>query len=110
MATSPAWTGSTARSCGCCKGRADHQPRFEREGESQPGGLPAAGGKLRAEGVIRKTVALLEPAAADMATLVIVGVVLDRSTPEAFTDFEEAARGISGCLECHLVAGSSTTS
>ena len=34
--------------------------------------------KLRAEGVIRKTVALLEPAAADMATLVIVGVVLDR--------------------------------
>ena len=67
--------------------------------------------KLRTEGVIRKTVALLlEPAAADMATLVIVGVVLDRSTPEAFTDFEEAARGISGCLECHLVAGSSTTS
>ena len=65
--------------------------------------------KLRTEGVIRKTVALLEPAAADMATLVIVGVVLDRSTPEAFTDFE-AARGISGCLECHLVAGSSTTS
>ena len=41
---------------------------FERAGESQPGGLPAAGGKLRAEGVIRKTVALLEPAAADMAT------------------------------------------
>ena len=61
--------------------------------------------KLRTEGVIRKTVALLEPAAADMATLVIVGVVLDRSTPEAFTDFEEAARGISGCLECHLVSG-----
>ncbi|WZB61577.1 winged helix-turn-helix transcriptional regulator [Achromobacter xylosoxidans] len=62
--------------------------------------------KLRTEGVIRKTVALLEPAAdMDMATLVIVGVVLDRSTPEAFTDFEEAARGISGCLECHLVAG-----
>ena len=56
--------------------------------------------------MIRKTVALLEPAAADMATL----VMLDRSTPEAFTDFEEAARGISGCLECHLVAGSSTTS
>ncbi|MGE8641430.1 MAG: Lrp/AsnC family transcriptional regulator, partial [Achromobacter sp.] len=61
--------------------------------------------KLKAEGVIKKTVALLEPAAVDMATLVIVGVVLDRSTPESFTDFEEAARGISGCLECHLVAG-----
>lgn len=25
--------------------------------------------------------------------------------PESFTDFEAAARGISGCLECHLVAG-----
>jgi DNA-binding Lrp family transcriptional regulator len=61
--------------------------------------------KLKAEGVIKKTVALLEPADVDMATLVIVGVVLDRSTPESFTDFEEAARGISGCLECHLVAG-----
>ncbi len=61
--------------------------------------------KLKNEGVIRKTVALLEPAEVDMATLVIVGVVLDRSTPESFTDFEAAARGISGCLECHLVAG-----
>ncbi|MGE8704078.1 MAG: Lrp/AsnC family transcriptional regulator [Achromobacter sp.] len=61
--------------------------------------------RLKSEGVIRKTVALLEPADLDMATLVIVGVVLDRSTPDSFTDFEEAAKGISGCLECHLVAG-----
>ena len=61
--------------------------------------------KLKAEGIIGKTVALLEPAEVEMATLVIVGVVLDRSTPESFTDFEAAARGISGCLECHLVAG-----
>jgi len=61
--------------------------------------------RLRAEGVIRRTVALVEPAAVAMGTLVIVGVVLDRSTPESFEDFEAAARGISGCLECHLVAG-----
>lgn len=61
--------------------------------------------RLRTEGVIRRTVALVEPAAVAMGTLVIVGVVLDRSTPESFGDFEAAARGISGCLECHLVAG-----
>jgi len=61
--------------------------------------------RLRAEGVIRRTVALVEPDAVAMGTLVIVGVVLDRSTPESFADFEVAARGISGCLECHLVAG-----
>lgn len=61
--------------------------------------------KLKAQGVIRRTVALLEPAAAELTTLVIVGVVLDRSTPDSFADFEEAAKGISGCLECHLVAG-----
>ena len=32
--------------------------------------------KLKGEGIIRKTVALLEPGEVDMATLVIVGVVL----------------------------------
>ena len=40
-----------------------------------------------------------------MTTLVIVGVVLDRSTPSDFGAFEAAALGIPGCLECHLVAG-----
>lgn len=61
--------------------------------------------KLKAQGVIRRTVAVLEPAALELTTLVVVGVVLDRSTPESFEAFETAARGISGCLECHLVAG-----
>ncbi len=37
--------------------------------------------------------------------LVMIGVVLDRSTPESFTDFEKAAQKISGCLECHVVTG-----
>ena len=61
--------------------------------------------KLREAGFIKRTVALLDPAKVDMTTLVIVGVVLDRSTPSSFSDFEAAARGIPGCLECHLVAG-----
>ena len=37
--------------------------------------------------------------------LVIVGVVLDRSTPESFGLFEAAARSMPMILDCHLVAG-----
>ncbi|MBN9021240.1 MAG: Lrp/AsnC family transcriptional regulator [Rhizobiales bacterium] len=61
--------------------------------------------KLRETGVIQRTVAVLDPARIDMTTLVIVGVVLDRSTPSDFGAFEAAAKEIPGCLECHLVAG-----
>jgi DNA-binding Lrp family transcriptional regulator len=61
--------------------------------------------KLRASGLIAKTVAVLDPAKVDMTALVFVGVVLDRSTPESFAEFEAAAKTIRGCLECHLVAG-----
>lgn len=61
--------------------------------------------RLKAAGYIRKTVALLEPTLVDMPTLVFVGVVLDRSTPESFAQFDRAVSSLSGCLECHLVAG-----
>ena len=61
--------------------------------------------KLRASGLIARVVAVLDPAKVDMTTLVIVGVVLDRSTPSDFGAFETAAKSIPGCLECHLVAG-----
>lgn len=61
--------------------------------------------KLKQEGVIRKVVALVDPAKLELTTLVIVGVVLDRSTPASFAEFEDAARKVPGCLECHLVAG-----
>ena len=61
--------------------------------------------RLRETGFIQRTVAILDPTKLDLTTLAIVGVVLDRSTPESFGEFETAARNISGCLECHLVAG-----
>ena len=61
--------------------------------------------KLKQDGIIRKVVALADPAKLDLTTLVIVGVVLDRSTPASFAEFEDAARKVPGCLECHLVAG-----
>lgn len=61
--------------------------------------------KLREAGFIARIVAVLDPSKVEMTTLVIVGVVLDRSTPSDFGAFETAAKGIPGCLECHLVAG-----
>lgn len=61
--------------------------------------------RLKAGGFVRGTVALLSPRALDVGMLVMIGVVLDRSTPESFGDFEKAAQKVSGCLECHVVTG-----
>lgn len=61
--------------------------------------------RLKESGMIRGVVALLNPAALDAGMLVIIGVVLDRSTPESFAAFEKAAQKVSGCMECHVVTG-----
>ncbi len=61
--------------------------------------------RLKAQGYIKGIVALLEPRLLDAGTLVMIGVVLDRSTPESFAAFEKAAQKVSGCLECHVITG-----
>lgn len=61
--------------------------------------------RLKKLGLIRGIVALLEPRALDAGMLVLIGVVLDRSTPESFAEFEKAAAKVSGCMECHVVTG-----
>ncbi|WP_460903588.1 Lrp/AsnC family transcriptional regulator [Paraburkholderia jirisanensis] len=61
--------------------------------------------RLKEMGLIRGVVALLDPAAAGAGMLVLIGIVLDRSTPEVFAEFEKAAQKVSGCMECHLVTG-----
>lgn len=61
--------------------------------------------RLKELGYIRGVVALLDPKALDLGTLVMIGVVLDRSTPESFADFEKAVQKVPGCLECHVVTG-----
>lgn len=61
--------------------------------------------RLKSLGLIRGVVALLDPKAVGAGMLVVIGIVLDRSTPEAFADFEKAAQKISGCMECHVVTG-----
>jgi len=61
--------------------------------------------RLRQMGLIRGVVALLDPQGVGAGMLVMIGVVLDRSTPESFAAFEKAAAKVSGCMECHVVTG-----
>ena len=61
--------------------------------------------RLFDEGYISGVRALVSPAKLDRGTLVMVGVVLDRSTPESFKAFELAVGKLSFVLDCHLVAG-----
>jgi DNA-binding Lrp family transcriptional regulator len=61
--------------------------------------------RLKQSGLIRGIVALLDPAALDLGMLVVIGVVLDRSTPESFAAFEKAVQKVPGCLECLVVTG-----
>ncbi|WP_025597545.1 Lrp/AsnC family transcriptional regulator [Burkholderia sp. WSM2230] len=61
--------------------------------------------RLKESGLIRGVVALIDPKSAGAGMLVIIGVVLDRSTPESFADFEKAAQKVPGCMECHVVTG-----
>jgi Lrp/AsnC family transcriptional regulator, leucine-responsive regulatory protein len=61
--------------------------------------------RLFQEGYIHTVRAEIVPARVSRGTLVVVGVVLDRSTPESFATFEAAIRKLPVMLDCYLVAG-----
>jgi len=61
--------------------------------------------RLFDEGYIRQIRAMIAPVKIDRGALVMVGVVLDRSTPESFAAFEKAVAKLKFILDCHLVAG-----
>ncbi|MBU4531315.1 MAG: Lrp/AsnC ligand binding domain-containing protein [Hoeflea sp.] len=61
--------------------------------------------RLIDEGFIKGFRALIDPHSVSRGAAVMVGVVLDRSTPESFAAFEAAIRKLSFVLDCHLVAG-----
>jgi Lrp/AsnC family leucine-responsive transcriptional regulator len=61
--------------------------------------------RLFDQGYVRGVRAEIEPVAVSRGALVIVGVVLDRSTPESFASFEAAIKKLRVVLDCHLVAG-----
>lgn len=61
--------------------------------------------RLFEEGFIRGVRAQVDPGRVERGTLVMVGVVLDRSTPDSFAAFETAVARLPFVLDCHLVAG-----
>lgn len=56
-------------------------------------------------GVIKGVHAHIDANVVQQGTVVLIGVVLDRSTPESFAAFEAAAKNLQQVLECWLVAG-----
>ena len=61
--------------------------------------------RLFEEGYIDLVRAHICPQKVERGALVMVGVVLDRSTPESFGAFEASIKDLSFILDCHLVAG-----
>ncbi|WP_269580983.1 Lrp/AsnC family transcriptional regulator [Roseibium sp. Sym1] len=61
--------------------------------------------RLFDHGYVQGVRAQVDPVKVDRSALVIVGVVLDRSTPQSFAEFEEVIRKADFILDCHLVAG-----
>jgi Lrp/AsnC family leucine-responsive transcriptional regulator len=61
--------------------------------------------RLFAQGYVRQVRAMVTPQKVDLGALAMVGVVLDRSTPESFAAFEKAVAKLKSVLDCHLVAG-----
>lgn len=61
--------------------------------------------RLFDEGHISRVQARIKPSSVGLGALVMVGVVLDRSTPESFSAFEDAVSRMKELLDCHLVAG-----
>jgi Lrp/AsnC family leucine-responsive transcriptional regulator len=61
--------------------------------------------RLFEEGHIRGVRALVTPAKVHRGALIMVGVVLDRSTPDSFQQFEASVAKLRFVLDCHLVAG-----
>jgi len=63
--------------------------------------------ELRARGVIRRSVAVVDPAAIGLAVNVFVQVTLEKQTQAALQAFDEAVRGRPEVMECYLMSGDS---
>lgn len=61
--------------------------------------------RLFKDGIITGISADIEPEKVQLGALVIVGVVLDRSTPDSFAEFETSVANLPVIIDCQLVAG-----
>lgn len=85
-------------------GRITNQELAERIGLSPAACLERVK-NLSARGYILGYHAELNPERLDAAMLVFVQVLLDRTTPDVFRNFNAAVRARDEIMECHLVAG-----
>jgi Lrp/AsnC family transcriptional regulator, leucine-responsive regulatory protein len=61
--------------------------------------------RLLKHGTVKSVRAHINPDDINLSALVIVGVVLDRSTPESFAKFESSIISLKMIIDCQLVAG-----
>lgn len=61
--------------------------------------------RLFEKGYVATIRGIVSPQKVGRGTLVMVGVVLDRSTSESFAQFEQAVAALPFVIDCHLVAG-----
>jgi Lrp/AsnC family leucine-responsive transcriptional regulator len=61
--------------------------------------------RLFEDGVVQTVRALVNPKTVEREVIVLVGVVLDRSTPESFAALEAAVQKLPVVLDCYQVAG-----
>lgn len=61
--------------------------------------------KLEKNGIIKKYVALVDPASIGVETFTFVEVTLSRHGKDAVTEFIEAVKNVDAIMECHHVTG-----
>jgi len=61
--------------------------------------------RLEDEGIIDSHVTLLNPDKLDLKLMAILGISMDRHTPERFQNFDTIIRGFPEVLECNVVTG-----
>lgn len=61
--------------------------------------------RLEDSGIICQQVALLDPSALGLKLTAIIGITMDRHTPERFANFEQQARQMPEVMECSIVTG-----
>ena len=63
--------------------------------------------RLEEDGIIASHATLLDPEKLDLKLTVIVGISMDRHTPERFDNFNEVIKTFPEVLECNIVTGQS---
>jgi Lrp/AsnC family transcriptional regulator, leucine-responsive regulatory protein len=63
--------------------------------------------RLEESGIIDKHVTLLKPQALGLNLTAMIGITMDRHTPERFDNFEKAITQLPEVLECLIVTGQS---